>query len=145
MIWRITRKFRGVRLGSTLERLFSYSSILQWGQRHFRTMFGKQCFLERLSEMWSVYGYCYPSGDSAIIPAVIIGGIENFGCRKEVIFFFGIDRSCYYMDNDGDCGEDSDGEFHSGRGTFDLRSFGSMTVVDPDHGNAQREAWWYSS
>lgn len=73
----------------------------------------------------------FVAGKKEMIPATIIGFIEDFGCRRGGLLFFAIDRCCYYMDTEGDCGEDSIGEYYWGHGPYDLRSFGSMTVVKP--------------
>ena len=67
-----------------------------------------------------------------LLPAVEIGWIRDFECRYGAMLFFARDKKVYYMDTEGDCGEDEQGnDIYWGHGPYDLRDFGTLHELNP--------------
>jgi hypothetical protein len=67
-----------------------------------------------------------------LLPAVEIGWIRDFECRYGAMLFFARDKKVYYMDTEGDCGEDEQGnDIYWGHGPYDLRNFGTSHELNP--------------
>jgi hypothetical protein len=66
------------------------------------------------------------------LPAVEIGWIRDFECQYGAMLFFARDREVYYMDSEGDFGEDEHGnDIYWSHGPYDLRDFGTLHELNP--------------